>query len=114
MNPPELETDSQNSFGTKVGDALRIDLYAKVWSEPMVKIAEGIWHIGPRRENMKAAGRARSAPRLLGKASSRQSGVEAAPRGGRTFRQNRQQDGFDLGTYEVCANMNLPILSIAS
>ena len=40
MNTPELETDSQNSFGTKVGDALRIDLYAKVWSEPMVKIAK--------------------------------------------------------------------------
>lgn len=31
-----------------------------------------------------------------------------------TFRQNRQQEGFDLGAYEVCANMNLPILSIAS
>ena len=37
---------------------------------------------------MKTAGCARSAPRLLGKASSRQSGVEAAPPGCRTFRQN--------------------------
>jgi hypothetical protein len=55
-----------------------------------------------------------SASRLLGKASSRQSGVEAAPPGCRTFRQKGQQDGFDLGAYEVCASMNLPILSIAS
>jgi hypothetical protein len=38
MNPPELETDSQNSADWR--HITRAELYAKVWPEPMVKIAK--------------------------------------------------------------------------
>jgi hypothetical protein len=40
MNPPELETDSENLPGNKSWRHItRAELYPKVWSEPMVKIA---------------------------------------------------------------------------
>ena len=41
MNPPELETDSENYPGNKSWRRVRrSELYAKVPSEPMVKIAK--------------------------------------------------------------------------
>jgi hypothetical protein len=41
VNPPELETDSENFLGNDEWRRVtRAELYAKVWSEPMVKIAK--------------------------------------------------------------------------
>ena len=41
MNPPELEADSENSPSKKERrHVTRAELYEKVWSEPMVKIAK--------------------------------------------------------------------------
>jgi hypothetical protein len=73
MNPSEVETNSENSVGNKDWRRItRAELYAKVWAEPMIKIAKEIWHLGPwSRENLQAAGGASSTSRLLGKASSR-------------------------------------------
>ena len=91
MNPPELETDSENYSANKSWRRVtRAQLYAKSLVRADGQDREGIWHLGPRpRQNMQGAGSARSASRLLGKASSRQSDVEAPPPGGQTDDDDR-------------------------
>jgi hypothetical protein len=41
MTPPDIETDSENFLGNRDWRRVtRAELYAKVWSEPMVKIGK--------------------------------------------------------------------------
>ena len=104
MNPPEIETGSVNfPWQQKLATRYARRTIRKSLVRADDQDREGIWHLGPRPcQNMQAVGRARSASRLLGKASSRQRGVEAPPPGGQTDDDDRDRypsDPYCPGSY---------------